>query len=342
MGRIINPRMEVRFLGFEDFTLTKSTPTTNKYLYMDFDIRKDFEDEPNEAEITIYNLAEGNRRRISDFAGQSAPVEIYLTPSGVDELVRAYKGEVDWCGHESTRPGFETTVHFTSQKEQHRSIQIDQKTFPKGTPATDVITFLINQIGMPSETPTLPSTPLLKAESFSGPAFVLLRRYVQYMGLHCFITDGVLKIASVFEPQNPTVYPIEKRLLLEEPEETTRISAQDVELMMNDEFSGMGKQARRNRKSKRKKKQSKLVGNSDYIEYEAVDKTIKGLSVPVLLQPDRQPDEVIHLPEYPRLKDRYFRIREHHMHGNNYGGAWTSDLDCDEYEGAGDDPELGL
>lgn len=332
MAQIINPRMEVKFLGDDEFVISKDTPTTDDYLYMDYNIQKDFDDEPNEADLTIYNLSESTRKKISDYGNQSAPVEIYLTPSGVDELVLAYKGEIDFAGHSLTSPGYDTMVNLTSQKEQHKSIQISQKTFAAGTPANQIITFLINEIGMPAETTQLPDTAILKAESFTGPAFPLLRRYVQYLGMHCFIIDGVLKIATVHAPQNPTVYPIEKRLVLENPQETTRIDAEDVELKINSEFSGKDKKSARRRK--RKKKKSKIVGKSDYIEYEAVDKTIHGLEVKVLCQPDRKPDDVIQFPEYPALAKRLFRIRDITHRGNNYGGEWSSRIECDEYEGS--------
>ncbi len=341
MSQVINPRTEIRLFGVDELIISKATPSTDKYLYIDHDIRKDFEDEPNEAELMIYNLAESTRKRISDFANQSAPVEIFLTPSGVDELVRAFKGEIDWAGHRSQRPGYETRIMCTSQKEQHRSVFINQKTFAAGTPAADIITFFINEIGMPSETITpLPAVPILRAESFNGPAFPLLRRYVQYMGLHCFITDGVLKIASVHAPQNPMVYPLEKRLMLEDPEETTRIDLEDVELKINSEFSKKDPKAARRRK--RKTKKSKIVGKSDYVEYEAMDKTIHGINIEMLCQPDRQPDDVISLPEYPALASRLFRIRDLHHYGDNYGGEWTSTFNCDEYEGSLADLVLGL
>ena len=340
MARIINPRTAIKFFGVEDFTISKATPSTDKYLYIDRDIRKDFDDEPNEAELVIYNLAESTRKRISDFANQSAPVEIFLTPSGVDELVRAFKGEIDWAGHRSQRPGYETRIACTSQKEQHRARYINQKTFAAGTPASDIITFLINEIGMPSETPVLPSIPILRAESFTGPAFPLLRRYVQYMGLHCFITDGVLRIASVHAPQNPMVYPLAKRLMLEDPEETTRIDLEDVELKINSEFSKKDPKAKRRRK--RKTKKSKIVGKSDYVEYEAMDKTIHGVDIEMLCQPDRQPDDVVNLPEYPALASRLFRIRDVHHYGDNHAVFGTSAFGCDEYEGSLADLVLGI
>lgn len=340
MATITNPNMSVKFLGDEEFVISKSSPTTDDYLYMDYDVRKDFEDEPNEAELTIYNLAENNRKKISDFAEQSTPVEIYLTPSGSDELVRAYRGEIDWTVHRSQRPGYITEIYCTSQKEQHRSKYVSKKTFAKGTPVNRIITFLINEIGMPSETEILPVTPILKAESFSGPAFVLLRRYVKFLGMRCFITDGVLKIASVHAPQNPTIYPIMKRYLLEDPEETTRVDSENVELQINSEFSGHDTKTRRRRK--RKKKQAKIVGNSDYINYEVVDKTIHGVNLEVLCQPDRKPDDVVVLPEYPALATRLFRVKEVHHFGDNYGGNWTTTLDCDEYEGSLADLLFGI
>lgn len=340
MSKIINPRMAVRIFGVEDLVISKATPSTDDYLYMDFNIQKDFDEEPNEADLTIYNLSETTRKKISDFANQAAPVEIYLTPSGVDELVRAYRGEIDWAGHRSNRPGYETEIHCTSQKEQHRSLFINQKTFPKGTPVAVIVMFLVNEIGMPSELIQFPNVPILKAESFTGPAFPLLRRYVQYLGMHCFITDGVLRLASVNAPQNPMVYPLEKRLMLEDPEETTRIDLENVELKMMADLSGKDPLAPKRRK--RKKKRSKIIGKSDYISYEAVDKTIHGVNLEMLCQPDRKPDDVVMLPKYPALAGRFFRVREVHHHGNNYGGDWTTRMDCDEYEGSAADLAMGL
>ena len=340
MAKIINPRTEIKIFGVEEFSISKATSTTDKYLYVDFDIVKDFDAEPNEADLTIYNLSETTRKRISDFANQSAPLEIYLTPSGVDELVRAYRGEIDHAGHRSQRPGYETVINCTSQKEQHRAIFINQKTFAKGTPVMAIVNFLVNEIGCPAEIAPLPFVGILKAETFSGPAYPLLRRYVQYLGMHCFFTDGVLKIASVHAPQNPMVYPIEKRLMLEDPEETTRIDLEDVELKMMAELSGKDPLAPKRRK--RKKKRSKVVGKTSYIEYEAVDKTIHGIRCEVLCQPDRKPDDVIVLPEYPALASRLFRVREVRHFGDDYGDAWTTILDCDEYEGSAADLVMGI
>ena len=72
---MVNPSMEIRITGLvplvDDIVLSD--------VYMDFDVHKDQEEEPNEARVTIYNLNPSSRAKLTNGLNQGAPIKISAT-----------------------------------------------------------------------------------------------------------------------------------------------------------------------------------------------------------------------------------------------------------------------
>jgi len=325
MTNLVNPKMEIRVFGVTDFTLRAP-------LFMDYEINKDLEEEPNEAVIRIYNLGESNRRKLVDKANQEAPVEIWLTPSGLDELVLAYRGEIDTVESRPTRPGFTTTINCTSQKENHRARFIDKKTFAKGTSIWTILDFFIDEINLPrGKIDDFPDTGILLSQSFSGPSYPMLQRYAFDLGMYAYILDGKIHVTSIYEPPDLTVYKFTTSQLLTSPEPTTRQDERHVEMKTIVESTRIDP-FRKKRKRRKKKMFKKVFGANDYVEYEAVDKLVHGMNFNLLLQPNVQPDTLINI-QSDALKNRIFRVIEVNHHGETeVFEDWTTELVTDEYD----------
>ena len=281
MTQLVNPKIEVRVFGQTEIVI--------KDLYMDFEIVKDLEEEPNEATVRVYNRDEDNRRKLTNLADQNAPIEIWATPSGQEELVMAYRGEIDTVTSTPTRPGYETTITCLSGQDNHRARFVDTKTFAQGTAISDIMEFFIDQIGLPrGKVDELPDTGVLLSQSFSGPAYRLLQRYAFDVGMYAYILDGKLHVTSIYEPPDLTVTTIPREILLTAPEATTRQDEQFVEMQTIVESTSIDPFRKKRRRRKRRKK-TKVLGENDYVQYEAVDKTIPGMNFQLLLQPQIQP-----------------------------------------------------
>lgn len=327
MTNIVNPRIEVRVFGQEVFAI--------KDLYMDFDIVKDLDEEPNEASISIYNLNSDFRGKLTGSTEVSTPIEIYLTPSGIDTLVLAFRGDIDTARHINLRPGHETQLVCSSQALSHRTAYVSQKTFPKGTPVYDIVNFLADKIGLPSKVELeglgsgIYSHGILLSQSFSGPAFPLLKRYAFDLGLYAFILDGVLNVTSIHEPQSPTVVTIKESVFLSTPQPTLRRDEDMVEMRTVFEGAHINPFAKKRKKNKKAKK---LDVHNDYVEYNVVDSAVEGVDLGLLCQPDLQPDSIINL-DIDGYRRKLYRVTEVNHHGNNETfDQWTTDIKADLYD----------
>lgn len=362
---LVNPRIEVKIFSDTDLVfesqktdLKNPYPTGFKDLSMDFEIEKDMEEEPNEAHVTIYNLNSDSRNQMVKASEQNAPIEIRLTPGGVDELSLAFKGEIDSVKNYPIKPGHATEIHCTSQKTQHLYAYIDRRTYIKGTSLRTIANDFIDAIGMPvqinSSTVTvfgsvqegtvvetgvmqsqIPDTGILLSRSYGGPAFPLLKRFVQDLGLYCFINDGVLHISSIYVPQIQVPKEISKKSLLGSPQETELRDAVDVEMRTFSRVANIDP-LKRIRRRKKKTKDEKIVGKSDYVSYKVVDQSIKGMDFEMFCRPDLNPDDLVKFPDLDDIKDTQYRVRSvRHFGDNETFDDWTTVIETSVYDSNG-------
>lgn len=326
MTTILNPRIELQIIGDETIVINDRGQDSSLDLYIDFDIDKDLDEESNEATLTIHNLSDTTRAKLVDSTNQYAPIEIYLTPYTSTEHVLAFKGEIETVKNKFMRPGHETSIVCTSQNENHRSFYFG-KTYSKGTTIEDILNDMIAEINLPKgDISTLPSDKILFGESFSGPAFPILRRYAHDLGYYAYVLDGTLNLTDLYEHPSPTNHEITSDQLLSSPEETTRIDRAKIDIKTSALFRNVSANAKRI-KYKKALKQIKQFGGSEYVEYEAVDKIIEGLDFEIFLQPDINPDNIV---EYNNTK---YRVQSVSHYGNNYAGDWTTSIESDFYSG---------
>lgn len=361
MAQVVNPQARIVISGDTDITIEKDD--NGKALYLDFIIEKDFEEEPNYCNLNIWGLNPAVRAQIASAANQSAPIEVFLTPSGSEDFVGAFRGEIVYARNRKGNPNYLTYIHAESQKLAHQSIYFE-KNYAKGTPIRQIVDDMIKAIGLPSrvvdsasgevvvidgKTFTLgggiPETEILMAESFSGKAFPLLRRYCYDLGLYCYIIDGVLIISSVYNAPNTAVTKIEPRELLSEPEETTREDEELVEQKTVIEVTRLDPLAKIRPRKKRKVKIPLGDGDSvnvtllpdedgggEFAEYETVDVQINGYELEVLMKPGILPDDIVKVNE-EEIKDKILRVYRHVMEGNTEDfSEWTSYIGVDAYE----------
>lgn len=325
MSQVKNPRCEIQIIGETTITINDRNEDASKDLYVDFSIDKDIEEEANEAELTIYNLSEKTRKQLVDSTNQSTPIEIYLTPYSSQNHSLVFKGEIETVKNRFDRPGHSTMIVATSQNENHRSFYFD-RTYEAGTLIGTIVNDMVDAIGLPrGDFATVPTEKLLFAESFSGPAFPILRRYALNFGIYAYIIDGKLNFTDVYEITAPTQFEITSDILLSSPEDTTRIDRQRIDI----ETSALMRNVSANAKKVSNKKRLKTirrVGGSEYVNYEAVDKIIEGKDFELFLQPGIDPDTIV---EYSNTQYRVQRVSHY---GNNYAGDWITAIETDLYK----------
>ncbi len=320
MTQLVNPKIKVVVSG--------TTDTTIEDLYMDFDISKDREEEPNEAILSIYNLNADTRHILADDAQQYAPIEIFCSPAGIDEYVSAFKGEVEAVTSRALRPGYETTIECTSQSKHHSALFVDTKTFVKGTPYSNILNFFIDKVGLPKGAFVLPvvsllPSPIKMSKSYSGPAFQLLQTVAYDAGLHVWINDGALYISDIYDPGNLAPKTIDKSILLAPPIETKNARPELIQKKSIAESTKLMSKAARSRK---KTRQQKIAAASGYVDYEAVDVTVKGIELECILQPDIQPDDMI-LTNADGYTGKQYRVYDVNHYGNNEDFSdWTTKI----------------
>lgn len=324
--QIKNPRVEIKVYQDETLVLNDRTVSVDDDLHIDFEIEKSLNEEPNDATITIYNLNEATRSKLVDSSNQYSPIEIYITPGGFPEtFVLAYSGEVNECRNHFLNPGHETVLWCTSEQENHRSLFFN-KEYEAGTSYRTIIDDMITAINLPRGfIETIPDQEILMSESFSGPAFPILQRYVFDMGLYAYILDGKILITDREEHGNPTVFNINEDFLLQTPQATSRVDKQTIMQRTVTQARSVNPFARQ-RKRRKKTKTTKVNGDNGYTEYEATDKTIEGMDFTILCIPGVQPDDII------PYDNRLFRVRQLMHYGDNYGGSWTTELTTDVYD----------
>jgi hypothetical protein len=320
MTTLSNPTGEIKILADIEFTITDS--------YFDFEVIKDLDEEPNECELTVYNLAESTRQKLTTAASAINTVQFSVTPFGQTERVLAFEGEIDAVTHRNLRPGHETHIKVLSQKIHHVSAFVEEKTYAEGTYVDVIVDDFIKVLKVPiGHIDTLPDSKILLSQSYSGQALPLLKSFIADMGMYCYMLDGKIYITSVYQPESPNVKTIDKRFVLAPPERVSRNDAYDVELRTLVEYSVENPSAK-----KRRQKKVKDV-TTEYETISAVDKEIMGYMFTLFLCPTINPNDVIEFPDYPDLKAKQHVVKSLRHYGSiNYnGGEFTTELDTDDY-----------
>lgn len=318
MTVLSNPEIKLKIYG----------PTTLeiKDLDMSFNIVKDLEDEPNEAEVTIYNLSEATRDKFTNVHSHATPIEIFLTEPGFPDFVRAFAGEIDQATNTFLRPGHETVLTCTSLKWTHKQKRIDKKTYESGTPLRTVVNDFLSAIALPFETVELPTAPILLSRSFSGPAFPLLKGFVEDLGYFCYILDGTVYITDIEERPRESTKTIKKTSLLSTPRETVRQSESLVKMQTIPSKKNPYTKTRRKKTTVTRK----TFGKNGFLDVDVVDEELVGLELEMLCNPSIDPDDILILPEYDRYKNKFYRVYSVNHFGDNFGGDWTTIATTDE------------
>jgi hypothetical protein len=362
MTQIVNPSYELIVFGSDTFT----TKDAVRDPYVDFNIEKDLDEDPNEAVIRLYNLNEGFRAALTDAAEISAPVQFFSTQSNSTDLVKAFTGEIDTCRHVFMHPGHETILSCISQQLNHRATFVEQMTFAKGTPVDEIVNALIDAVGLPRGVvdfdfiddlgvPHRIDAGITLSQSLTGPAFPLLKRYCFDLGMYAYILDGTVNVSSVYTPTSPQVIEIPADALLEAPIPSSRTDAQAIEQKTIAESIGHDpfEKAKKKRKKKKKVKVPLNKGTSiyvtlpepapysdDYTEYEAIDIQVKGMDFMCTLRPGIQPDNIVWTKALPK---RLFRVIDLNHYGESETFSdWTTELKCDEYEDTTGELQAGI
>lgn len=300
-----------------------------------FSIDKDLSEEPNEAEFIIHNLKADTRGMLSEAARQEAPVEFYATtikePEGAYKL--SFAGEIDNVKHDNLRPGFETRILCTSQKRNHREFWF-QKTYSSGTFADEIISDLLDAIGLPKGNAWESSRDsILLSKTFAGPAYELLQRFMFDRAMYCYIMDGKIYSSLVSVAPSGIVKSMNDYVMAGDPEEVVRSARNLIEMKTVIEVTGRLPDALKanSRRKRRRKKNIETYGKNDYVQYEAVEQDIPGYIFPLFHQPDINPDDII---GYGGLLYRTIKV---HHEGQTFGGQWDTTITTDIYDDTGGD-----
>lgn len=352
--KVVNPEIEIEIVGV-DRTLVVSG------LDVEYDITKDLEQEPNYAQIYIYNLNRSNRDFVIDPSVQECPITVSLSKAGSSTLVKAFSGEIERVSNYRENPGWETILECSTEKEQSQNRHINAKTYKQGTPMSTIAKDLVDAIGLPQYgSYVVPPTPILFSQSFSGPAFPILRRFLWDLGAYAFILDGKLIISDIWEPTNPNVIEIQKSELLSPPIPSQHTEADTVELYTAADMAGKYTPSPfKKTKKKRKKKMTTedLLTPAAITEdptlatamsYEVVDSQVNGMEFELRNNPNIQPDDIVSvattMAEDPKIFGKRYRVRSVNHFGNQKQGSTA--LETTEYDITAADPtflaQLGL
>lgn len=319
MNTLINPKIEVKIFGLSDLLI--------KDLYMDFSIFKDVSEDPNDANITIYNLDENSRNELTKGELVNIPLEIYLSRSGESELVKAFAGEIEDAINTNEMPGHSTFLSCISQKSSHFSAYVDSLTFKRGTPANQIIHSLADAVGLPYDFPVLSKTGIPLSQSFTGLAFRQLEKFCTDYGYRVYILDGTLYVSSIYEPNNVFPKVINPLLLLTDPI-STRISDDKLIEQMSISENTIIDEIANDSKNQRKIKRSKRFSSSDnYVEYDAVDNSLAGWELDLMMTPDLQPDDLLTI-DAEETKGHKLRVRSvEHTGDSEDFGEWRTHVE---------------
>jgi hypothetical protein len=307
----INPRINFVLRGESDLEILD--------LEKSFEITKDLDEDPNTADLIIYNMDPDLRKQVSALAGQYTPVEIYFTAIGKSEFLPAFRGEIETVDHRSARPGYETRIHCEAQKRFHRAKYLENQVYAKGTPKNQIVDDIVEVIGLPTEYPAglIPTTGILLALALSGPAYPVLQGLCRDSGLFCYILDGVLRISEIENPPPGGIIKITDDMLLDTPQTTSRTVSVDTLTTAVAEGIDPG------RAQYRKARQKKEIGKNDYEMIDAIDIVVPGMIFELFGLPTIQPDMVV---EY---QGNQYRIHTLYHFGDDAGNPPTTRLMTD-------------
>lgn len=323
--KIVNPVVTVIFYGNIDTTIDAA--------YIDFDIEKDLTENENTCSLEIANLNDDFQKKLEIAAQEKAPIEIYLTKGGAEgnrpEL--AFYGEIESTESEDTFPGSMTYIECGSQRDNHRTFYTEGS-YLAGTPIRNILEDLIKVIGLPrGNSFNLPVESIAVGESFSGPAFKTLERYAHDLGMYCYIMDGKLFLTDVFNPPKLKTTLITDDMLLGKPKPSIRNDRSLIEKKYNNEtglripFKNEAKGGKRRKRKRKRSGRGQSDDKKDFIEYEAVDQTIRGMDFPVYAFAGVNPDDIVQYGE------DIYRVLEVNHTGNNYGGDFNTLIRAIEY-----------
>lgn len=328
MTSVLNPKCAVLIKGVEDIW----TEDFDKRIDIEIDVAKDLDKEPNEATVQIYNLNENTIAQILDPSIKDAPVEIFFSPFGSQDLVMCFAGEIKEATSKfkADVPEVETILKCTSSRWQYRARYIDKKTYAAGTTYQTIVNDFVAEIGLSNRIYGIPSGSISLAQSFTGPAFVLLDRFVRDLGLFCHITDGTLYVTSVYEPVEPSVINITEAMQETAPRAMDRTDVADVLLHTIVDTRGVGLvEIKKGRRSKRLWPKKVKDKNDDYTEYEAVDTVLSGLECMTLGVPAINPDNIVTFEG----DDNQYRVHTVRHFGSNDGTGFSTLIQADILDG---------
>jgi hypothetical protein len=332
MTTVINPDIRVRVETIFDDVWDSAEEETR--LDIDIEVTKDLTGEPNQAIVRLYNLNDDTVNILA--AGGDPSIELFFNRYGDTELVSCFLGEIVNCYTTQEHPGSVTNLICESQRAHSRDKYI-KLNYEAGTAVTLIIDAMVNEIGLPVQSVSIPSGFSIEyAMTLTGPAFLNLREFLsqEALGMFCYIVDGVLYISSVFEPPIPTVVELKNSFLTEQPQPTTRRDVRDIwytSSLNNPEAAAAAAANSFTINSDKVKKISKRMAmdkNKKIVQVDAVDTDIKGRAIRMLGLPDLQPDTVVNIEG----DTSYYRIQRLTHRGDNHEGIIT-DIQADAFEG---------
>ena len=327
MATVINPEIRVRVETIFDDVWDSAEEDIR--LDIDVEITKDLTGEPNQAIVRIYNLNDDTVNILA--SGGDPDIEIFFNMYGSTELVSCFLGEIVNCYTNEEHPGSVTNLICESQRAHSRDKYVNLS-YESGTAFSLIVDVMVDVIGLPVQSCSIPERSILSAATFTGPAFLNLKELLQTAGLFCYIVDGVLYISSVFEPPVATVVEIKRSIMTEQPQPTTRRDVRDLWYTLslnNRDAAAAATSFEINRGKIKKTSRRKLLDeNKSLIQVDAVDTDVNGRSVAMLGLPDLQPDTVIQMEG----DTSYYRVQRLTHRGDNHEGIITQ-IQADVFEG---------
>jgi hypothetical protein len=164
----------------------------------------------------------------------------------------------------------------------------------------------------------------------AGPAFPLLKEFLNIEELDCYINDGVLYINDIYDPQSLTVQEIKLVDMYSQPLYTQRNARRAVEIeSIADSVKSTATYRKKRRRRKRKLTEVKRLKSTDYEEWKVVSSSVDGIELDLRCRPDMQPDALVRLEG----NDNIYRVQTVAHSGESVSfDEWQTIIEADIYE----------
>jgi hypothetical protein len=198
-----------RPLPAPNYFATEPNAIVIEQLRVSFEVTRDLEPEPNNATITIYNLAETTRAEMQD---DTRSLRVRLDVGYDGNLARIFDGDARRVTSRFEGPDVVTKIEAGDGERAFRNARFS-RSYPKGTDAKQIVKDLAGSMGL--KVPTSAQDVIAGKEfpsgaAIHGPSEASMRTTLKRYGLGYSVQDGQLQILGEGEARADAAFVIDE------------------------------------------------------------------------------------------------------------------------------------